>query len=304
VDAETKVAEAEACCANCGIAGVDNVKLEECDDCGLVRYCGDKCRDDHREEHEEECMKRQALLHDRKLFTQPDRAPFGECPICFLPMPLDTTKSLFYPCCSKLVCLGCVHANYMSTKHNLIEALRCPFCREPGKGGEEKRKKNLMMRVKANDPIALRHKGKERYDEDDYNSAFEYWTKATEVGDVHSHYNLSLLYGDGLGVEKDEEKEVFHLEKAAIGGNDIARCYLAAIEEKKGNMERAVKHAIIAANLGNEESMKDIWGVFKAGCITKEDLAAILRTHQAAVDAMKSPQRKIADEVFRGLLHK
>ncbi len=28
VDAETEAAEADVCCANCGIAGVDNVKLE------------------------------------------------------------------------------------------------------------------------------------------------------------------------------------------------------------------------------------------------------------------------------------
>jgi hypothetical protein len=36
------LAEADVCCANCGIAGVDDVKLKECTNCDLVKYCGDK----------------------------------------------------------------------------------------------------------------------------------------------------------------------------------------------------------------------------------------------------------------------
>jgi hypothetical protein len=71
-------------CANCGIAGVDDIKLEECTDCDLVRYCGDKCREEHRELHEEECNKRKAELRDKELFTQPDETHLGECPLCFL----------------------------------------------------------------------------------------------------------------------------------------------------------------------------------------------------------------------------
>jgi hypothetical protein len=57
-----------ACCANCGIAEVDDVVLEECGACKLVRYCSDKCREEHRDKHEEECKK----WHDEVLFTQPN----------------------------------------------------------------------------------------------------------------------------------------------------------------------------------------------------------------------------------------
>ncbi len=35
------------CCASCGIAEVDEIKLKICDDCDLVRYCSDACRQDH-----------------------------------------------------------------------------------------------------------------------------------------------------------------------------------------------------------------------------------------------------------------
>ena len=44
-------------CANCGAAEVDDIKLEECDGCDLVKYCSDKCREEHREKHGEECKK-------------------------------------------------------------------------------------------------------------------------------------------------------------------------------------------------------------------------------------------------------
>jgi hypothetical protein len=85
---------ADEVCACCGITGVDDVKLKDCNDgCDLVKYCGDGCQENHREQHEQECKKRKAKLHDKKLFTQPD-CHLGECPLCFLPLPLDPSKSL------------------------------------------------------------------------------------------------------------------------------------------------------------------------------------------------------------------
>jgi hypothetical protein len=42
--------------------------------------------------------------------------------------------------------------------------------------------------------------------------------------------------------------------------------------------------------------MKKLWKCYSEGNITKEDLNATLRTHQAALDAMKSPEREAAEE--------
>ena len=53
-----------------------------------------------------------------------------------------------------------------------------------------------------------------------------------------------------------------------------------------------MKHWIIAANLGNDMSMEILKKGFKKGMVSKEDFAAALRAHQAAVDATKSPQRE------------
>ena len=53
-----------------------------------------KCREIHRDQHEAECKQRKAELHDKELFEQPDGTHDGECPLCFLPLPLKTTKNL------------------------------------------------------------------------------------------------------------------------------------------------------------------------------------------------------------------
>ena len=299
VDAEAEVAEAEAdvCCANCGIAGVDDVQLEDCNGCDLVKYCSDKCREEHREMHVKECNKSDNQLHDKELFSQPDGSYLGECPICFLPLPLDRRKSVVILCCSKIICL------YDNVMVNKQLARRCPFCREPGTDGVEYRKRRTE-RIEANDPVALSQMGMDLCDGDDCNSAFEYLTKASELGDSEAHFLLGMMYYEGEGVEKDDEKSNYHWEKAAIGGHPIARYNLAGIDEENGNIERSVKHHIIAANLGYEESMKALWRNYSARNITKEDLEAALRTHKTAIDATISPRRKVAEAFFRGLRHK
>ena len=65
-------------CANCGVAEVDDIKLEDCEGCDLVKYCGGKCMENHREQHEEECKKRGLELHDKELFSQPLGSHYGE----------------------------------------------------------------------------------------------------------------------------------------------------------------------------------------------------------------------------------
>ncbi len=285
--------EADEVCAKCGAAEVDNVKLKECTDCDLVKYCSDKCREEHREQHNEECKNRAKELHDKKLFTQPDGNHEGECPLCFFPMPLDNQKCSFHSCCSKLICDGCRYAHII--KSNESNRWNCPFCREPAPEDGEEREKRMMKRIKANDPAAMREMGLRCYHEGDYKGAFNYLTMAAELEDIRAHYVLGQMYLKGHGVKKDEEKAVYHSEKAAMGGDPYARFDLACYEERKGNIERAVKHSIIAANLGHELSMKELWGAYKEGCITKEDLESTLRTHQAALDEMKSPEREVAE---------
>ncbi len=283
-------------CASCGVAGVDNVKLKKCS-CGLVKYCGINCQKDHRPQHKKECKKRLAELHDKYLFTQPDISHWGECPICFLPLPLDARKSTLMGCCCKLICTGCHCANL---KREIEQGLqhRCAFCREPDVESEDEYNKRVMKRVKKyNDPVAMSYMGKNHHGEGDYGKAVEYWTMSAELGNVEALFCLGNMLYRGIGVEKDIKKAIRHLEQAAIGGHPQARGILAGYEMENGRIERATKHYIIDANLGCNTSLKAIKYLFVEGEVSKEEYAAALRGHQAAVDATKSPEREKAEEV-------
>ena len=155
-----------------------------------------------------------------------------------------------------------------------------------------------MKRVAANDPVALSEFGVSLFHDENYDGAFKYWTQAAELGDVEAHYNVSIAYQEGAGVENDEEKEVYHLEEAAIGGHPSARYKLARYECEKHRFDRTAKHLIIAANLGHDESIQMLKEFYKHGLVSKEDFAMALRGHQAAVDATKSPQREEAAKFY------
>eukprot|EP00985_Skeletonema_marinoi_P000141 scaffold42_cov77-Skeletonema_marinoi.AAC.2 len=284
-------------CAACGIAEVDEVKMKECADCDLVKYCSDACQESYKSHHEEACKKLAAELRDEFLFKQPERTHLGDCPICMLPLPLDAEKSVIMMCCSKVICGGCDYANLIREIQGRIEH-KCPFCRKPSVATDEECDKQNMRRVEADDPVAMWREGVAQYQKGDYQSAFNYHTKAAELGDAAAHYHLSLLYHLGEGVEKDRGKEIYHLEEAAIGGHPDARYNLKIEEEESGSSERAVKHWIISANLGDDRSIKELIEKFKEGFVSKDDLAAALRAHQAAVDATKSPQRDAAEEYY------
>jgi hypothetical protein len=291
---EEEQADTVMCCANCGKAEVDNVKLKMCTACKLVKYCSVDCQKNHRRQHKRACRKRAAELRDDRLFTQPDESHLGECPICCLPLPTDDKKKTnINSCCSKLICLGCSYAN---TKRETEEGLvqRCAYCREPLPKTAEEADQNFMKRIKANDPDAMRQMGRKCHNKGDYEGAFKYWTKAIALGNVNAHFNISTLYHEGKGVEKDKKKEMYHLEEAAIGGHPGARYNLGANEWNSERDERAMKHYIIAAKLGHYIALDYVKQGFLDGIVSKEDYEAALRGHQAAVDATKSEQREEA----------
>ena len=280
------------CCASCGIAGGDDIKLNKCA-CKLVKYCSMKCQKDHRKQHKQTCKKRVDELRDEMLFKQPESTHLGDCPICCVPLPLDPLKSGLYLCCSKQICTGCDIAQKRIEAEGGLQS-KCPFCRNTMPKTEEERNEQKMKRIEANDPVALREMGNERYEEGDFKSALEYWSKAAALGDLTAHYHLSILYRDGEGVEKDEKKELYHLKEAVIGGNPNARHNLGCIEGVNGRHERAIKHFTIAAKQGYDDSLEELKGLYKAGLMSKDDFAAALRGHHAAIGATKSPQREEA----------
>ncbi len=177
------------CCASCGKAAADDITLKLCAACKLVKYCSVECQKNHRQQHEKACKKRAAEIRDDKLFQQPDESHLGECPICFLPLPLD--KWAVTSCCCKTICKGCEYANDLRIEEEGLEQ-RCVYCREPLPTTDEEVNQNYMERVKANDPVAFFNMGSNCYRDGDYEGAIPHWTKAAALGDMEAHFQLSL----------------------------------------------------------------------------------------------------------------
>ncbi len=292
----TTEAAAQEICASCGIKGSDNVKLKNCNACKLVKYCGLECQRNHRPQHKRACKKRAAELKDELLFKQPESTHLGDCPICLLPLPFANPKdklTIVMTCCSKVLCGGCIYTNILREREERLTQ-KCPFCRHLVAETDEEMRQNAKKRVEANDPVALCCAGMHRFEAGDYATAIDYWEKAAGLGEIESYNYLSMAYQNGFGVEKDIKKNIHNLEQAAIGGHPIARHNLGMWEKDKGNIVGAVKHFVIAANLGFDQSLQALKKYYAQGDITKQDFAAALRAFQATVDSMKSPQRDAA----------
>jgi TPR repeat protein len=288
------------CFASCGKAEVDDVKLKACAWLSVlvvaltltvrkIIVCSTK----------RHARKRAAEIRDDRLFRQPDESHLGECPICCLPLPLKPKKGTFrMSCCCKRMCTGCVYANKKRAwEQRLVH--KCAYCREPVPKTQEEIDQNYMKRVKANDPDAISVMGDKCYHKGDSEGAVQYWSNAAELGEMDAHHNLSCMYRLGEGVERDAKKEVYHLEEAAIGGHPVSRHNLGCYEEENGNIERAVKHFIIAAKLGYDDALEAVKDCFSDGFVNKEDFEAALRGHQAAVDATKSELRDASYKYYR-----
>ena len=100
------------------------------------------------------------------------------------------------------------------------------------------------------------------------------------------------------GVSRDTAKAVQHWEKAATQGNLESRNSLGIYEVGNGNHERAVRHFLIAAKMGEKNALNNIKEIFVAGRATKEQYAEALKGYQDSVNEMKSPERDEAQAIM------
>lgn len=232
-------------------------------------------------------------LVDDELFAPPPPRP--ECPICLLPMPLDRNECTYQPCCGKTLCSGCMHAHHLSEAKYI-----CAFCRAPVSSKNEERIKLTQNRMKHNDPEAFLMMG-QIYKEGlmgmkkDEKKALELMHKAAELGLSEAHYILADSYA-GTGVEKYNNLSFYHLRLAAIGGLMEARYALGCqfYEPEKQRTKTAFQHWVIAAEAGNDASLKKVKEGYMAGYVTKDAFAKTLRAHKSATDEVKSLERDAA----------
>ena len=285
-------------CANCGKGEEAAINLKACTACKLVKYCSRDCQIAHRPQHKKACKKRAAELHDIKLFKQPP--PLEDCPICMIRLPNLDSEQTYMPCCGKIICTGCVHA--FRSRATKREHDVCPFCRTPPPNSDEESRKWLEKRMEFNDADAIYGMGSLYSDGElglprDQAKALELWHRAGELGSAEAYYNIANAYMLGRGVERDEKKTLHYYELAAMRGQLDARHNLGCLEEKAGNVERALKHYVIAARDGDPDALRSIKGIYMDGNATKDDYTTALRYYQAYLDEIKSDQRDEAAAV-------
>jgi len=249
-----------------------------------------------------------ADISDDRLFQNPP--PKEDCPICFLPMPyapgLCGVMTNTQPCCGKIMCGGCIEAADQEMQSGNMKDL-CPLCRVPNPRKEKEKVKSLKKRMKLNDAEAFYSLGCHNYMlAQQYatggsglpkymSKTIELWNKAAELGSIGVHYNLAVVYYGGQGVERDIEIAIKHYKLSAIGGHEVARHNLGHVElQYNDNIDRAMKHFMIAARSGYDGSLEEVGKGYKAGHVTKDEYASTLRAYQASCDEMKSGQREEA----------
>jgi len=279
-------------CASCGKEGHSD-DMNTCNKCKMVKYCNASCKKKHRKKHKKACEKRVAEMHEEALFTEIEPE---ECPLCMLPLPIDSKESILEPCCGKRICNGCILAMGMSGGKDL-----CPFCRTPPTSSDEEEIERLNKVMNNGNGgasyLLAGHYANGRYGlPQDYRKAVELNLKAGECGYAAGYYNLGQAYRMGIGVEADTKKAKHYYELAVMNGYVYARHNLALIEGQGGNFQRAKKHFMIAARAGMKESLEMVKKIgFEKGILTKDEYEATQRAYHNSIDGMKSESRdKIA----------
>ena len=288
-------------CANCGKEGSD--VNNRCNKCKMVKYCNAACKKKHRHKHKKECeehlkqvadkrseeLRLAAEKHDEELFKQPP--PKEDCPICFLLMPTLHTGERYKSCCGKVICSGCIYA--IRTR---VGKTICPFCRTPLHTSDKEGHDRHVKRMELGDPSAMFGLGCDYWDGEhgcprDHTKAFELFHQAGDLGHAEAMCNIGYAYDHDDGVKVDKEKASYYYKLSAMAGDVHARYNLGKDEERAGNIDRALKHYMIAVRSGDNASLQEFRRFYFKGKVSKEDYTKALQSYQVYLGEIKSVQR-------------
>jgi len=83
-----------------------------------------------------------------------------------------------------------------------------------------------------------------------------------------------------------------------MGGYVYARHNIGAMEGRAGNVDRALRHFMIAVRDGDSHSLKKIQEMYGYGFATKDMYDEALQYYQSYLDEVKNDQRDEAAEAY------
>ena len=93
----------------------------------------------------------------------------------------------------------------------------------------------------------------------DLAKAIKYYQRAAELNHADAALELGYIYGEGFGVEQDDNKALFYLKKAAESGNQEVLDELAAMAlSGEGNMDAKEAEYWIKKAGYTEEMLKEL----------------------------------------------
>ncbi|KAL7535657.1 hypothetical protein ACHAWF_005227 [Thalassiosira exigua] len=228
------------------------------------------------------------------LFAPPPPRP--DCPICFLPFPIDLSPQYTHLCCGKKICNGCIFAQTIEPDLNNS----CPFCRTPKPRSGEEFLALCQKRVDLNDPVITFYMGTcyehgwNNCPRDD-KRAFELLIRAAELGSARGCFKFARIFNRN----GDKSKNRYYLEKATKLGFAQARYYLGCLERDEGNIMLGLRHWKIAAAMGYQDALADVLRCYRQGMMSKAEFESILRSSQRAHEDEWSQERELANCEFQ-----
>jgi TPR repeat protein len=123
---------------------------------------------------------------------------------------------------------------------------------------------------------------KGRYDlPQDFEKAFQLYSRAAEFGLAFVHYEIGLIYDAGEYVERDLKKSLYHWKRAVISGDPTARHNLGVYEYNRGKTIREMKHFMITISDGSKDYLETVHGLCEAGEVCKADYELGVSSFQA-----------------------
>ena len=126
------------------------------------------------------------------------------------------------------------------------------------------------------DPYALYQLGLYYSEANDLAKAIKYYQRAAELNNADALLELYYIYGEGIGVEQDDDKALFFLKKVAELGNQ------EAIEELA---------AMALSGQGNMDAKEAEYWIKKAG-YTEEMLKELDKLQEKSLDMFKKMQKE------------
>ena len=232
--------------------------------------------------------------------------PTEDCPVCMVPMPLESEKMRYATCCGKVICVACsqedIRALAITNRKREKKELppldgSCAFCRESTNTNTYIYAERIKNRIDNGDIEAILsmaiccRDGLEGLPKDE-GKALELFNKAADMGSGTAMFHIGFHH---MYVARDKKKSIEYFVEAVKMGDVESRCALAVIFSGERHFHLARKHLRLAAEAGHKTAIKQFWKLFSYGKLNKTDLEEILRAHQAACDEMDSEDRRRYD---------